>query len=686
MSSPRRTAQLATSLSAVLIATLPGSSHAASYNIGAGGDWTAAATWNPNIAGGPASTDIINAQPSGGAWSVVSLGGDRTVASVGSSGTSSSGITDFVSSVSGVNLLTITGNISKTQSTDASLRFLDGPAGTIKLNVGGTVSVSAGTLVLSGNNTISGGTTVSGAGFLHLKNAGALGTSTLAFAGGTVDNLSGAAMTLSGNNPVSITGNFAFSGTHDLNLGTGAVTLASARTITLTGAAGSTLTLGGVLTNGGNSNNTLTVDGAGNTLKLGGLVTASQSATSRIVTIQGTGNTVITGAITDGTGTAGGLTKDGSGVVTLMAASSHNGITSVNGGVLNIRHADALGTTTGGTNVAVGGTLQLQGDITTAAEALGLRGAGAPGQTGALVNVSGTNNYAGLISFGATGGATVSSDSGTLNLTHTGIITGGNASSIRSITLAGAGNGSVASVLQLGTHGGVIKTGSGGWTLLAVNTYAGETTISGGRLTIAGTAAINGTSGVSIGSGEFNYNSATALARSVSFSGTGGILSGTGTITTAVTITAGNAISPGNATGTGTLALGALDAAGGATFNLSLGTESDLLAVTGAFTGSTAAGGLTFNFDNAGGLLAGHTYTLLTFGSRSGFDYTDLATGSIASTFVLDTSFGTGGYRINGNSLEVQFASSVPEPSFAALALGVGAMAGVFVGRRRRIG
>ena len=137
---------------------------------------------------------------------------------------------------------------------------------------------------------------------------------------------------------------------------------------------------------------------------------------------------------------------------------------------MNLQNATGLGTTAGGTSVSSGATLQLQGGITVGAEALNISGTGAGGQTGALVNVSGTNNYGGLLTLGAD--TTVSSDSGTLNLTNVGTITG----PTFGLTLRGAGNGTVSSIIGT-TSGTLTKNGTGTWTLLGANTYTGTTTI-----------------------------------------------------------------------------------------------------------------------------------------------------------------------------------------------------------------
>ena len=115
------------------------------------------------------------------------------------------------------------------------------------------------------------------------------------------------------------------------------------------------------------------------------------------------------------------------------------------------------------------------------------------------------------------------------------------------------------------------------------------------------------------------------MSQGVSFSSTGGTLSGSGTITPAVNVTAGNTLSPGNSIGT--LSFGAGLTIGG-TYAAQLGTPnaspasglSDRGAVTGALT--LTGGTLTLS-DNAGangqGSAAAGAYRLLTFtGARTG--------------------------------------------------------------------
>ena len=146
--------------------------------------------------------------------------------------------------------------------------------------IGSLTKSGIGTWTLSGANLFSGTTTLS-SGYLNIANANALGTSTLAINGGTLDNTTGSALTI--NNNETWGGNFNFAGTGSLSTGNGSVTLTGTRTIT---------TLA----------NSFTVPG------------------------------VISGATF-------GVTKQGLGTLNLLGANSYTGTTSANGGLL------ALGTT-----------------------------------------------------------------------------------------------------------------------------------------------------------------------------------------------------------------------------------------------------------------------------------------------------------------------------------------------------
>jgi len=199
--------------------------------------------------------------------------------------------------------------------------------------------------------------------------------------------------------------------------------------------------------------------------------------------------------------------------------------------------------------------------------------------------------------------------------------------------------------------GTVTKSGAGTLTLGGSNTYAGATTVS------AGTLLVNGSLG----------NTNVSVANNATLGGDGTLA---GTVTT---VAAGSVISPGNSPGT--LTVGALNVTAGATFEFELGSLSDLLVVTGALTAGT--GNLTFNFSDAAGFQPGTTYTLISFGSQTGLASERLAAGQLPQGQVLDTSFGTDGWAISDNNLQVRL---IPEPSTALLA-GLGLLAAL---RRRR--
>lgn len=339
----------------------------------------------------------------------------------------------------------------------------------IMSGTGGLTKSGAGTLTLTGANSYTGATTVS-AGVLNIQNATGLGTTA---AGTTVT--SGAALQLQGGIAV---------GNETLSLdGTGIGNTGALRNISGNNSWAGTITI----------NSTTRINSDSGTLTLD--VTSGNAITGSNDNLQfgGAGNLTINDVIATGTGT---VTKDGLGTLILNAANTYTGLTTVSAGVLNIRNATSLGTIAGGTTVSSGATLQLQNNITIGNEALTLRGVGATGQNGALVNVSGTNNYGGLLTLGAA--STISSDSGTLNLTNIGTITG----ATFGLTLRGSGNGTVASIIGT-TSGTLTKSGTGTWTLTGANTFTGATTVNGGTLTLAAgsTGALGFTSSITVNSG-----------------------------------------------------------------------------------------------------------------------------------------------------------------------------------------
>ncbi|MCX6866872.1 MAG: autotransporter-associated beta strand repeat-containing protein, partial [Verrucomicrobia bacterium] len=136
-------------------------------------------------------------------------------------------------------------------------------------------------------------------GKLNINGATALGTGRFTINGGTIDNTSTGAVTLSTVTPQTWAGDFTFAGTQDLNLGTGAVTLSgAARTVTVNGS--KTLTIGGpitgtglALTKAGSTTGTLVVSSAGSsfgglTVSQGTLRLDNSVASAPTMTVTGT--------------------------------------------------------------------------------------------------------------------------------------------------------------------------------------------------------------------------------------------------------------------------------------------------------------------------------------------------------------------------------------------------------------
>jgi fibronectin-binding autotransporter adhesin len=335
---------------------------------------------------------------------------------------------------------------------------------------------------------------------------------------------------------------------------------------------------------------------------------------SKALTINGTGNTTISGVVSNG----GSLTKSGTGTLTLSGANTYTGTTTVSAGILNIQNATALGAPAGSTTVSSGATLQLQGVITVGADALTISGTGASGQNGALVNVSGTNNYGGLLTLGAA--TTISSDSGTLNLTNVGTITG----ATFGLTLTGSGNGSISSIIGT-TSGALTKNGSGTWTLSGANTYTGKTSIQNSALSVSSLNKVTG------GSASSSLGAPTTVAN--------------GTIDIGSTTTSGTLIYTGSGETTDRV-INLAGTTGGAVFeNDGSGavTFSSNLTATGAGSKTFTLQGSNAGSNTISGVIVDNTSSNTTSVTKAG-----------AGTWVLSgVNTYTGGTTINAGTLQL---------------------------------
>lgn len=418
-----------------------------------------AITLNNNIvttsiaAGGTAITDVINLD--------MILNGNRTV------------------STNGNHSATINGILSETGGARALIK-------------GG--SFPSGTLTLSANNTYTGITVIQ---------TGTLTVSKIA------DSAPGAESNLGFGNSLRM----GFGGTTaTLNYTGGGNT--TTRTVQLGDSGQATGTGGASISASGPNGGTGLVFSAPNFT-----ISQTSTAASRTLTLLGSNTDAnqVSGIIgdvdTDATPTATNVTKSNAGRWILAGDNTYTGASSITSGNLNIRHANALGSTIAGTTVSNGGQLELEGSaISFGAEALTLN-SGTTG-TAMLRNVSGSNIWNGSITASTVAGvanlARIQSDAGTLTLA--GGMSGAGADN--SFVLQGAGNIDVTGVVSGAIRMNSGSTGAGVRSLSNANTYAGSTTVGGGVLRLnsvtavpGGIATSGGTSNINIGAGILGLGS-----------------------------------------------------------------------------------------------------------------------------------------------------------------------------------
>jgi fibronectin-binding autotransporter adhesin len=450
--------------------------------------------------------------------------------------------------------------------------------------VGSLTKDGLGTLTLTGANTYSGGTNLNG-GILAVNSDGSLGTGPLSFNGGTLEALlsilSNKAITLNSGGGTFLADAGTASTLSGPITGVGAWTKTGPGTLILSGTntyfGGTTVNAGTLQagsTSGFSPNSAFIVntgavldlngfDSAVGSLSGSGLVTntsASEAGPSPATLSVGADNTSTTfgGLLQDGASTLG-LTKVGTGTLTLTGANTYSGGTNLNGGVLAVIVDSNLGT---GPLSFNGGTLEALaagvGIISSKAITLNIGGGTF------LADAGTTSTLSGMIS-GI--GAWTKTGPGTLILSGANTYSGG--TTITAGTLQLGNGGTTGSIIGDVTDNGVFAvnrsdtytfggaiSGSGsfeqrgiGTTILTgTNTYEGGTTIAAGTLQLGNGGVTGSITGDVTDNGVFAVNRSDTYTFGGAISGSGSfeqrgtgttILTGTNTYKGGTTITAG---------------------------------------------------------------------------------------------------------------------------------------------------
>ena len=437
-----------------------------------------------------------------------------------------------------------------------------------------------GTLTLSATNTYSGNTTIS-AGRLTLGGNGVLGSGSYA---GTIANAgelvlgSGAAQILSG--VISGTGSVTKSGAGTLTLSAantyaGNTTLSAGRLVLGgsgvlgSGSYAGTIANAGELIFGSNAAQTLSggISGTGSLTQLGSgtLALSGNNSFSGLLTVANgalsinswnsassagplggsTANFVLGSATSAGTlrytgGNNYGTTRGfdlaaGGGVIQLTGTARNGGFVHIAGslisgsGQLTINNPGMVRFLLTGGSSGFSGPVrvqagELQGNVTFSSGTYTPFGTGSNGlgsaitvDSGAILTLYGGSNYIGIRLGSLAGSGTVTHEGGTYNL-----LVGGDDTST---TFSG--------VIGSGANISLTKVGSGTLTLSGSNSYAGNTTLSAGRLVLGGSGLLGSGSyaGTIANAGELIFGSNAAQTLSGGISGTGSLTQlGSGTL------------------------------------------------------------------------------------------------------------------------------------------------------------
>jgi autotransporter-associated beta strand protein len=385
-----------------------------------------------------------------------------------------------------------------------------------------------------------------------------------------------------------------------------------------------------------------TISFGGGTLQYGSGITTDFSsrfstAASQQYNIDTNGNNVT--LATALTSSGGALSKAGSGTLTLSAANTYAGGTTVSGGTLDLITGGGTGAIRGALNIGTGATVE-----SAAVDALGyIDGTKVDSIMidGGTLNNSAAGNNGWGVAYTLSNGALLTSNGGVSSTSAASAFSFGNSTTVNvpygTATIAGhvdlrgdLGDTAVGFTVASGatlnvtadisnTNGslGVTKLGAGAMTLTGTNTYSGTTAINAGTLQ-AGNASALGSGTISFGGGTLQYGSGVTTDFSPRFSTAASQQYKIDTNGNAVTLATALTSSGGSLTksGSGTLTLPGANTYTGAT-NISAGT----LVVTGSLANTvlTVAGGATLGGKGSlGGLATIQTSGILAPGEAGG--------------------------------------------------------------------
>ena len=486
-------------------------------------------------------------------------------------------------------------------STRSALTLDDSGTGNSIFNLNGNSAVVAS---LSGASSSS-ATLGSGTLTIGTSSGSATFTGAISGSGGSLVKDNGSTLTLSGNN--------SFGGT--LTVQGGTVATATVNNDSANGPLGSSpnsVTLGA-------SSATGTLEYTGNTASSTKKFTMAASGTG-VFQIDNSGQNLTLSGLIDG---SGALTKTGSGTLSLSAANTYAGDTTISTGTLHLGASGVIPDGPGKGDVSVGGTL----DLNTFSETInGLSGAGTVDTVagGSPTLTAGNNNASSAFS------GIIRNTAGALALT---------------------------------------KAGTGTLTLSGANTYTGNTTVSAGTLALSGSGSIANSPTLSVSSGA--TLDATGRSDGTLTLAAGQTLNGNGTVKGTLAVSANSTLAPGSSVGalinTGSLLLqsggtnvveviNATNAPGVGYDSLSASGNIGVQSTTGSpfsiklasLNGSGVAGSVT-NFDN-------NTNYLWTIASGT-------VTNFAANKFTIDTaSFSNdlagGQFVIESGSLNLRFTNN----------------------------